>query len=155
MLLSNERGNLKCLHVGFRNPEVSSLQTKKSNHELLIAVVLSLRLYTPTPTITMARNPEPRTKYRLALLTILGISLHSLFLSPSIQRRSLRVNISDAKYLHRTDSTLPPWAHFNLKSVHSKPDEEESAVFWHIPKVCLMELAAILQLVHVIYLLYM
>lgn len=81
------------------------------------------------------RQSESNLKYRIALSALLAFSLHSL-LSPPIDRRQLRAlpNISEARYLHETDSTLPPWAHFNLKSVHSKPDEDETAIFWHIPK---------------------
>ena len=84
----------------------------------------------------MGKSSDSNLKYRVALAAILGLSLHSL-VSTQVERRQLRAlpNVNEARYLHETDSTLPPWAHFNLKSVHSAPDVGETPIFWHIPKV--------------------
>lgn len=100
----------------------------------------------------MTITPESNPKYRIFIAGVLAISIHSLLFSPSLGRRSLRVlpDLGEARYLHETDSTLPPWAHFNLKSVHSMPDETETPIFWHIPKVSSRSLA--LDVVFIMYL---
>jgi hypothetical protein len=86
------------------------------------------------------QSPDATLKYRITLASILLLTLHSITTTNNsiFVRRSLRATVPDireARYLHETDSTLPPWAHFNLKSVHSRPDEVETPIFWHIPKV--------------------
>ncbi|KAL7482956.1 hypothetical protein ACHAW6_008606 [Cyclotella cf. meneghiniana] len=78
-----------------------------------------------------------RLRIRLVLAGVIALSIRSTLNSSITSRRSLRVSsiIKEARYLHETDSTMPPWAHFNLKSVHQKPERDtETPIFWHIPK---------------------
>ena len=85
----------------------------------------------------MANNswpPKPvvYTLLGLAFWTLLDLQAISKFSSDN-GRRSLTTT-SNISYL-KSESTLLPWAHYNLRSVQERPDpSSETALFWHVPK---------------------
>ena len=91
------------------------------------------------PTTTATDNGEPRrpTKtLRICGSIIIGFCAitildDSFLFSTGSGRRSLLSEL----YLSATHSTLMPWAYHHLVDVTEKPNfEEETALFWHIPK---------------------
>ena len=81
---------------------------------------------------TISKKSLVYTLIGLAFWTLL--ELHSVEVyseSSGARRLSTTSNIS---YLQSSDSTLPPWAHYNLRSVKERPDSSETHLFWHIPK---------------------
>lgn len=76
-------------------------------------------------------KPVVYTLIGLAFWTILDLQAVSKFSDNG--RRSLAIT-TNINYL-KLESTLPPWAHYNLRSVKQSPDPStETALFWHIPK---------------------
>ena len=68
----------------------------------------------------------------LAFWTILDLRTVSKY-SDNGGRRSLSTT-TNISYL-KSESTLLPWAHYNLRSVKERPDpSSETALFWHVPK---------------------
>jgi hypothetical protein len=84
----------------------------------------------------MANNSWPRkplvyTLIGLAFWTFLDVLSVSKY--SDHRRRSLSTT-TNINYL-KSESTLLPWAHYNLRSVKERPDtSSETALFWHIPK---------------------
>ncbi|KAL7494278.1 hypothetical protein ACHAWT_002979 [Skeletonema menzelii] len=76
-------------------------------------------------------KPVVYTLIGLAFWTLLD--LHSVSKFSENGRRSLSTT-ANISYL-KSESTLLPWAHYNLRSVKERPDpSSETALFWHIPK---------------------
>jgi len=67
----------------------------------------------------------------LAFWTFLDLQAVSKYSDNGRRTLATTTNIS---YL-KSESTLLPWAHYNLRSVKERPDpSSETALFWHIPK---------------------
>lgn len=84
-----------------------------------------------------ANKPLVYTLIGLAFWTILELRSVAIFSDKSGVRRSL-LTTSNINYLQSSDSTLPPWAHYNLLSVKERPDPSSEThtthLFWHVPK---------------------
>ena len=74
-------------------------------------------------------KPLVYTLIGLTFWTILDLRTVSKF-SEDNYRRSLATT-TNMNYLKSSDSTLLPWAHYNLRSVKERPDKSETALFWH------------------------
>jgi len=78
-------------------------------------------------------KPVVYTLIGLAFWTLLDLQAVSKFSDNNDGRRSLAIT-NNINYL-KLESTLPPWAHYNLRAVQHRPDpSSETALFWHIPK---------------------
>eukprot|EP01082_Thalassiosira_pseudonana_P004995 g4567.t1 g4567 contig15:1304446-1306118(+) len=91
----------------------------------------------PTPSRRRRQNSLQK-KQSIFVAVILFMCLFGILMNrPSrlSSRRNLSLaDVQKARYLHDSHSTLLPWAQFNLKGVHETPDDNEVALFWHIPK---------------------
>ena len=76
-------------------------------------------------------KPLVYTLIGLAFWTFLDLQAVSKYSDNGRRTLATTTNIS---YL-KSESTLLPWAHYNLRSVKERPDpSSETALFWHIPK---------------------
>jgi len=76
-------------------------------------------------------KPIVYTLIGLAFWTFLDLQAVSKYSDNGRRTLATTTNIS---YL-KSESTLLPWAHYNIRSVKERPDpSSETALFWHIPK---------------------
>mmetsp|Transcript_20585 Transcript_20585/g.31768 ORF Transcript_20585/g.31768 Transcript_20585/m.31768 type:complete len:356 (-) Transcript_20585:68-1135(-) len=82
-------------------------------------------------TYSWPSKPLVYTLIGLAFWTFLDLQAVSKYSDNGRRTLATTTNIS---YL-KSESTLLPWAHYNLRSVKERPDpSSETALFWHIPK---------------------